>query len=348
MPNKVVATLDQLAARGTPVYVRFDNGPEFVADAVEHWRRFKGTDTMFIDPGSPWQNAWIESFNSRLRDELLNGWQFDSLLEAQVIIEDWRVDATCTDPTLPTAISTPIEYAQAWDRDQPTPSRITPGPTIGSRSSVLERGTGTGAAHVETGVATCGGTMNRARLVGISSVAIVVLASGACGSAAKSASSAATATTSPVTKLDLASAGKAVTLNAGAAILPVRPLRYVLDARLADLGTNAAVWRMHPHSVTAADVQRFADVFGLTGSPTHTSTGWQVQGTSAVLSFISDGDVTVSYDVGVFRARSVGRPALRALGFQRARSRTVLCTSRHPHRQQHPFRHLHRFGLRRP
>ena len=57
---------------------------------------------------------------------------------------------------------------------------------------------------------------------------------------------------------------------------------------------------MHPHSVNAADVQWFADVFGLTGSPTHTSTGWQVQGTSAVLSFIiSDGDVTVSYASGV-------------------------------------------------
>jgi len=56
------------------------------------WCRFNGVDSIFIDPGSPWQNAWIESFNGRLRDELLNGWQFDSLLEAKVLIEDWRLD----------------------------------------------------------------------------------------------------------------------------------------------------------------------------------------------------------------------------------------------------------------
>jgi len=73
-------------------FVRFDNGPEFIANAVADWCRFNGVGTIIIDPGSPWQNAWIESFNGRLRDEFLNGWQFDSLLEAQVLIEDWRID----------------------------------------------------------------------------------------------------------------------------------------------------------------------------------------------------------------------------------------------------------------
>ena len=92
--DDVVARPGPLArpAGRPPVYVRFDNGPEFVAHAVADWCRFNGTGSVFIDPGSPWQNAWIESFNGRLRDELLNGWQFDSLLEAQVIIEDWRID----------------------------------------------------------------------------------------------------------------------------------------------------------------------------------------------------------------------------------------------------------------
>ena len=71
--------------------MRFDNGPEFIAHAVADWCRFNGVGSVFIDPGSPWQNAWIESFNGRLRDELLNGWHFDSLLEAQVLIEDWRI-----------------------------------------------------------------------------------------------------------------------------------------------------------------------------------------------------------------------------------------------------------------
>src|SRR3954466_9181728 len=65
----------------------------------------------FIDPGSPWQNAWIESFNGRLRDELLNGWTFDSLFEAQVLIEAWRVDYNNHRPhsthSGPTALSIP-------------------------------------------------------------------------------------------------------------------------------------------------------------------------------------------------------------------------------------------------
>jgi putative transposase len=75
--------------RGLPTFVRFDNGPELIADAVADWCRFNGVGTIFIDRGSPWQNAWIESFNSRLRDELLNGWHFDSLLEAQVAEGGW-------------------------------------------------------------------------------------------------------------------------------------------------------------------------------------------------------------------------------------------------------------------
>ena len=92
--DDVVATLDRHDTRRgvAPVYVRFDNGPEFVAHAIADWCRFAGTSSMFIDPGSPWQNAWIESFNGKFRDEFLNGWQFDSLREARVLIEDWRID----------------------------------------------------------------------------------------------------------------------------------------------------------------------------------------------------------------------------------------------------------------
>ncbi len=87
--DKVVATLERLAMeRGAPAFVRFDHGPEFIAAAVADWCRFNGVNTVFIDPGSPWQNAWIESFNGRLRDELLNGWQFDSQLEAKVGLEN--------------------------------------------------------------------------------------------------------------------------------------------------------------------------------------------------------------------------------------------------------------------
>src|SRR3954452_18507946 len=67
----------------------------------------------FIDPGSPWQNAWIESFNGRLRDELLNSWQFDSLLEARVIIEDWRIDYNEHRPHSAHGDLTPAEPARA-------------------------------------------------------------------------------------------------------------------------------------------------------------------------------------------------------------------------------------------
>ena len=108
----VVAVLDHLALqRGVPAYVRFDNGPEFVAHAVNDWCRFTGASSLFIDPGSPWQNAWIESFNGRLRDELLNAWRFDSLLEARVIIEDWRCDYNANRPHTAHGDRTPTEFA---------------------------------------------------------------------------------------------------------------------------------------------------------------------------------------------------------------------------------------------
>ena len=80
-------------------------------------------NAIFIDPGSPWQNAWIESFNSRLRDELLNLWQFDSLLEAQVLIEDWRIDYNINRPHSAHGGLTPTEFAQAWtNQHQPQPA----------------------------------------------------------------------------------------------------------------------------------------------------------------------------------------------------------------------------------
>lgn len=119
--RRPLATLDAITAvRGFPAYLRFDNGPEFIAAAVADWCRFNEVNTIFIDPGSPWQNAWIESFNSCLRDELLNAWQFDSLLEAQVIIEDWRIEHNMHRPHSAHRDLTPSEFAQAWiTRNQP-------------------------------------------------------------------------------------------------------------------------------------------------------------------------------------------------------------------------------------
>jgi putative transposase len=86
--------LDQLynlfIKRGIPEYIRSDNGPEFTAKAVRDWLADVGVKTLFIEPGSPWENGYVESFIGKLRDELLNGEIFDTLLEAQVIIENWR------------------------------------------------------------------------------------------------------------------------------------------------------------------------------------------------------------------------------------------------------------------
>jgi putative transposase len=89
--DDLAKVLDRLVAQhGVPAFLRCDNGPEFVANAIVDWCRFNGSHTTFIDPGSPWQNGHCESFNSRLRDEKLNGYLFESLLEAKVVLEDWR------------------------------------------------------------------------------------------------------------------------------------------------------------------------------------------------------------------------------------------------------------------
>ena len=76
--------------RGVPAHIRSDNGSEFTATAVRGWLGRVGVTTLYIEPGSPWENGFIESFNGKLRDELLNGEIFDTLLEAKVLIERWR------------------------------------------------------------------------------------------------------------------------------------------------------------------------------------------------------------------------------------------------------------------
>jgi transposase InsO family protein len=87
----VIDTLpDLFILRGVPGHVRSDNGPEFIAKAVREWIAAVGARTAFIEPGSPWENGYCESFNSKLRDELLNCEIFYSLAEAKVIIEAWR------------------------------------------------------------------------------------------------------------------------------------------------------------------------------------------------------------------------------------------------------------------
>ncbi len=86
----VVEVLDQAKAkRGAPEYIRMDNGPEMIAGAIRDWCELSGTGTLYIEPGSPWENPFVESFNARVRDELFNREIFDSVFEAKVLYFDW-------------------------------------------------------------------------------------------------------------------------------------------------------------------------------------------------------------------------------------------------------------------
>ena len=89
-----MSVLERLAAlfveRGVPDYLRLDNGSEFTARLVRDWLERVGVKTLFIEPASPWENGYCESFNGKLRDECLNGEIFYSLQEAQIVIEQWR------------------------------------------------------------------------------------------------------------------------------------------------------------------------------------------------------------------------------------------------------------------
>jgi hypothetical protein len=87
----VIDTLRRLSIeRGEPDYIRSDNGPEFIAEALKEWLAVSGVKTLYIEPGAPWENAYSETFISRLRDELLDRELFVNLKEAQVLLEDYR------------------------------------------------------------------------------------------------------------------------------------------------------------------------------------------------------------------------------------------------------------------
>ena len=88
--NVVDALTDLFILRGPPAYIRSDNGPEFIAHSVRDWIAAVGAKTAYIEPGSPWENGYCESFNARFRDELLNGEIFYTLKEAQIVIEQWQ------------------------------------------------------------------------------------------------------------------------------------------------------------------------------------------------------------------------------------------------------------------
>lgn len=111
----LISELERLVViYGPPASLRCDNGPELIANALREWCRFSRIGISYIEPGSPWENAYIESFNGRVRDELLNIEEFGSLLEAQVIVETWRIEYNTYRPHGALGGFTPAEVRAAW------------------------------------------------------------------------------------------------------------------------------------------------------------------------------------------------------------------------------------------
>jgi putative transposase len=105
---------DLFILRGVPGHIRSDNEPEFVAKAGRKWITAVGAKTAFIEPGSPWENGYCESFSSKLRDELLNGEIFHSLAEARVVIEGWRRHYNTVRPHSSLAYKPPAPEVVLW------------------------------------------------------------------------------------------------------------------------------------------------------------------------------------------------------------------------------------------
>lgn len=117
--DKVVAGLAWLfRLRGVPEHIRSDNGSEFIADVVKSWLKESGCATIYIEPGSPWENPYIESFNGKLRDECLNREVFASGAEARVVIEAWRMEYNQLRPHSSLGYLTPAQFAERSSQAQ--------------------------------------------------------------------------------------------------------------------------------------------------------------------------------------------------------------------------------------
>ena len=112
--DATVAVLERLVAeRGSPTHIRCDNGTELTSRALKDWCRFSHTEIAYIEPGSPWQNPYVESFNGKVRDEILNVEEFSCLAEARVVIEDYREDYNHRRPHSSLGMRTPAAFAAA-------------------------------------------------------------------------------------------------------------------------------------------------------------------------------------------------------------------------------------------
>jgi len=142
--DQTFTVLEKLVAeRGAPASIRCDNGPELTANALRDWCRLASVTTSYIEPGARWQNPFAESFNARVRDELLNLEEFGCLLEAQVLTEDWRQDFNREHPALRTGLGVARRVRGrmdagiviAHDRTEGPAELARGGPTHGVRSA---------------------------------------------------------------------------------------------------------------------------------------------------------------------------------------------------------------------
>jgi len=115
----VIKVLERLFLRyGPPEFLRSDNGPEFIARLLQEWLAKRQVGTLYIEPGSPWQNGYAESFHGKLRDECLNGEVFASLAEARVVIEQWRRHYNTQRPHSSLGYQAPDQFAANWRAKQ--------------------------------------------------------------------------------------------------------------------------------------------------------------------------------------------------------------------------------------
>jgi len=118
--DHLVRILDRLVAvHGHPMFIRMDNGPEMTCNAIADGCRFSATGSVFIEPGSPWRNAFVESFNGKLREEVLAVELFHSLLEAKVMAEDYRQHYNTYRPHSSLGYRTPNEFTLDWNNNNP-------------------------------------------------------------------------------------------------------------------------------------------------------------------------------------------------------------------------------------
>ena len=117
--DETVNVLERIVERRgrAPKMIRCDNGPEFISQSLRDWCRFNNARTGYIEPGAPWQNPFVESFNGHLRRELLEMESFNSLFEAQLLLEDWRLEYNYYRPHQSLNYMTPAEYALRWRTD---------------------------------------------------------------------------------------------------------------------------------------------------------------------------------------------------------------------------------------